>query len=89
MVKKIHLIRYNGDDVIRPLSVRLPQMISYVKCFDSNKAMSFKFTDNKLLKTYNKICKKNSNLMNIILIVNLFMLIIINTKSWSEYKLSK
>ena len=40
-------------------------MIGYVKHFDSNKTMSFKVGDNKLLKNYNKIWEKNSNLMNI------------------------
>ena len=40
-------------------------MIGYVKNFDSNKAMSFKVVDNKLLKRYNKIREKISNLMNI------------------------
>ena len=40
-------------------------MIGYVKHFDSNKAMSFKFGDNKLLKKYSKIWEKISNLMNI------------------------
>ena len=40
-------------------------MIGYVKCFDSNKTMSFKVTDNKLLKKYNKIWERVSNLMNI------------------------
>ena len=40
-------------------------MIGYVKYFDSNKTMSFKIGDNKLLKKYNKIWKKISNLMNI------------------------
>ena len=29
-------------------------MIGYVKCFDSNKTMSFKISDNKLLKNYNR-----------------------------------
>ena len=29
-------------------------MIGYVKHFDSSKAMSFKVSDNKLLKKYNK-----------------------------------
>ena len=33
---------YNDDDVIRQLCINLPQMIGYVKCFDSNKTMSFK-----------------------------------------------
>ena len=40
-------------------------MIGYVKNFDSNKAMSFKVSDNKLLKKYNKIWEKISNLMYI------------------------
>ena len=34
----------DDDDVIRPLCIKLPQMIGYVKCFDSNKTMSFKVT---------------------------------------------
>ena len=59
MVKKNsfkYYIGYNdGDDVIRPLSIKLPQMIGYVKHFDSNKTMSFKVIDNELLKNYNKI----------------------------------
>ena len=45
-----YFIGYNGDDVIRPLCIKLPQMIGYVKNFDSNKTMSFKVGDNKLLK---------------------------------------
>ena len=40
-------------------------MIGYVKMFDSNETMSFKVDDNKLLKKYNKIWEKNSNLINI------------------------
>ena len=40
-------------------------MIGYVKHFGSNKTMSFKFSYNKLLKKYNKICEKISNLLNI------------------------
>ena len=43
-----YFIGYNDDDVIRPLCIKLPQMIGYVKCFDSNKTMSFKTIDNKL-----------------------------------------
>ena len=53
------------DDVIRPLCIRLPQMIGYVKHFDSNKTMSFEVCDNKLLKKYNEIWEKISNLLNI------------------------
>ena len=40
-----YFIGYN-DDVIRPLCTNLPQMIGYVKHFDSNKTMSFKISDN-------------------------------------------
>ena len=55
----------DDDDVIRPLCIRLPQMMGYVKHFDSNTTMSFKVSDNKLLQKYNKIWGKVSNLMNI------------------------
>ena len=40
-------------------------MIGYVKCFDSNKTMSFKVSDNKLFKKYIKIWERVSNLINI------------------------
>ena len=40
-------------------------MIDYVKHFDSNKTMSFKVSDNKLLKKYKKIWEKVGNLLNI------------------------
>ena len=65
-------IGYNDDDAIRALCIKLPQMIGYVKNFDSNKTMSFTVNDNKLLKKYNKIWERISNL-----IVNLFMVIVI------------
>ena len=60
-----YFIGYNNDNAIRPLCIKLPQMIGYVKNFDSNKKISFRVDDNKLLKKYNKIWEKNSNLMNI------------------------
>ena len=60
-----YFIRYNDDDSFIPLCIKLPEMISYAKYFDSNKTMSFRVNDNKLLKNYNKIWKKISNLMNI------------------------
>ena len=56
---------YNDDDVIRPLCIILPQMIGYVKHFDRNKTMSFKVSDNKLLKKYNKVWEKICDLLNI------------------------
>ena len=40
-------------------------MIGYVKHFDSNKTMSFKVSDNKLLKKYNKMWEKIRILLNI------------------------
>ena len=60
-----YFIAYNDGDVIRPLYIILPQMIGYVKHFDSNKTMSFKISDNKLLKKSNKIWEKVGNLLNI------------------------
>ena len=55
----------DDDDVIRPLCIKLPQTIGYVKDFDTIKKISFKVSDNKLLKKNNKIWEKISNLMNI------------------------
>ena len=40
-------------------------MIGYVKCFDSNKTMSFKASDNKLLKKYIMVWERVSSLMKI------------------------
>ena len=42
----------------------LSQMIGDVKCFESNKAMSFKISDNKLLKKYIQISNLVRNLLN-------------------------
>ena len=33
---------------MKPLNVKLPQMIGYVEYFDSIKTMSFKINDNRL-----------------------------------------
>ena len=41
----------NGNDVIRQLCVKLPQMTGYVRKFEGNTAMSFKTSDKKLLKS--------------------------------------
>ena len=40
-------------------------MIVYAKCFDDNKTMSFKVTDNNLLEKYGEIWRRVRNLMNI------------------------
>ena len=45
-------------------------MIGYVKCFESNKKMSFKISANKLLKKNTQIWKKVTNLLSIKLDTN-------------------
>ena len=60
-----YFIGYNYDDAIRPVCIKLPQMIGYVKHFNSNKTRSFKASNNKLLRKYTKICERVSNLVNI------------------------
>ena len=67
-----YFIGHNDGEIIRPLCIILPQMIGYVKHFDSNKTvrypysnMSFKVSDNKLLKKYNKIWERVGNILNI------------------------
>ena len=47
-----NFIGYNANDIIRTLFIKLPQIIGYVKNFDSNKTMSLKVDDNKILKKY-------------------------------------
>ena len=36
-----YFVRYNDNDIIRPLCIRLPQMTGYARKFDENAAMSF------------------------------------------------
>ena len=45
--------------------MKLPQVIGYVKCIDSNQKVSLKAVHNKLLKKYTKIWERVSNLLNI------------------------
>ena len=61
-----YFIGYNDDDVIRPLCIKLNQMLGYVKNFDTNKTMSFKVSANKLLKKYHKIWEKINNKVKVI-----------------------
>ena len=49
-------IGYNDGDCTRPLCIILPQMIGYVKHFDTNTT---------ILKKYDKIWEKVGNLLNI------------------------
>ena len=53
-------IWYNDDDDIKPLYIKLPHMIGYVKHFKSNKTMSFKVIDHKLLKSILKYGKDSA-----------------------------
>ena len=54
---------YNDDDYIRPLCIKLRQMIGYAKYFDNNKTMSCKVSDKKVLKKYTKIREKICSLI--------------------------
>ena len=45
-----YFIGYSDNNEIKPICIRLPQMIGYAKYFDDNKTMSFKVTDKQLLK---------------------------------------
>ena len=55
MVKKIafkYFVAYEDHDYMGLLRIKLTQMTGYVKCFDSNKTMSFRIVVCKLLKKY-------------------------------------
>ena len=68
---KKYIIGYS-DDVIRPMSIFLAQMIGYVKCFDDNKTMPFLADDTfsglgrsrkEFLKEYIKVWEKIRDLI--------------------------
>ena len=59
-----YFIGYDDNDDIKPLCIKLSQIIGYVKYFDSKKAMSFRVIDKKLLKKYTKIWRKIRSLVN-------------------------
>ena len=55
-----YLVGYANDDIITPLSIVLPQLKGYIKCFNNNgKQMSFNIEDDSVLIEYNDIWKKN------------------------------
>ena len=56
---------FDEDDVIRPLLLKLPQMIGYLKEFNDSMTMSFRIDDSKLFKTYCKIWKTIKGLLGI------------------------
>ena len=45
----------NDDDAIKPLCIKPPQIIGYVRKFEGNTTMSLKISDKQLLKKYNQI----------------------------------
>ena len=58
-------IRYNDNDLIRALCIKLPQMTSYVRKFEGNATMSFTISDKQLLRKYNQIWKNVEKLLEI------------------------
>ena len=46
---------FDEDDVVRPLLLKLPQMIGYLKEFNNSMTMSLRVDDSKLFKKYCKI----------------------------------
>ena len=60
-----YFVGYNDEDVIRPLCVKFPQVVGYVKNFDGNKMMSFRANDKKMLKKYNKIWDTIADLLDV------------------------
>ena len=51
------------DSFLVPLCIKLPQMNGYVKYFNDNKCMNLLTHDKELLKKYNEIWDKISNLL--------------------------
>ena len=47
-----YFIGYNDNSIIRPLCIRLPQMIGCARKFDENATISFVVKDKQLLKNY-------------------------------------
>ena len=60
-----YFIGYSNNGVIRPLFLRLPQMIGYAKKFNENVTMSFRANNKQLSKNYNKIWEKVEKLLKI------------------------
>ena len=58
-------IGYNGNDVIRPLCIRLPKITGYARNFDENATMSLRVNNEQLLKNHNKIWEKIEKLLKI------------------------
>ena len=54
-----YFIGYQRGEIVKPLSIILPQMMGYIKYFEnSGKNMSFLIKDDSMLNKYNEICIK-------------------------------
>ena len=53
------MIGHDDNDDIRIFCIKLPQMIGYAEYVDSYMTMSFKVSDENLLKMYTKLRGKN------------------------------
>ena len=60
-----YFIRYNDNDAIRPVCLRLPQKTGYFKEFNENATMSFRVNNKQLLKHYNKVWERIEKLIKI------------------------
>ena len=60
-----YFIGYIDNDVIRPLSIKLLQMIGYVRNFDGNSTISFKISKKQFLKKYSQVWKRVEKLLKI------------------------
>ena len=61
-----YFLGYNDEeDVIRPLLLKLPQTIGYLKKFDDSMTMSLRVDDSKLFNKYCKIWKTIKGLLGI------------------------
>ena len=61
------------------LDITMMMLLDHYVCFDSNKTMSFKAIDNRLLRKYTKIWKKSHQFNSQNLIATLFIVIMIKT----------
>ena len=65
LVQKIHLNTLLDTIITRPLYIKLPQIIGYVKKFEGNTIIFFKISDKQLCKKYNQTWKKVKSFLNI------------------------
>ena len=55
--------RYNTDNKIRPLFIKLPQMSECLKKYETNQRISFEMKDEILLEKYKSIWNRISNII--------------------------